>query len=95
MDLQQFDQRLCNFPDGSYDVLYDIKRYLMRKETLLGGRLIKGYAEELGGRDVISFNYYPGLSLPLLKPCEMRAEKVVSFVLEACPVSGGKGSPNA
>ena len=86
MDLTRFDERLRHFPDGSYDVRYETKRYLMRKETLLKGRLIKAYAEELGGRDVISFNYYPKLSPALLKPCEMRAEKVYRFVLGAEPV---------
>jgi len=68
------------FPDGACEVYYNRKRYLMRKQTLLKGRLIKLYAEELGGRDVVSLNYYETAATPLLKPCEMSAEKVIAFI---------------
>ncbi|MEA3419330.1 MAG: peptide methionine sulfoxide reductase [Campylobacterota bacterium] len=51
------------------DILYKGKRYLLRKETLLHNRLIKIYAEELGGKDIISGNYYPTIRNGTLKPC--------------------------
>lgn len=72
--------RLKGFPDGAHEVYYDEKRYLMRKETLLQGRLIKLYAEALGGNDFVSLNYYETQTAPLLKPCEMPAEKVIAFI---------------
>ena len=76
-----FHERLLSFEDGAYDVLFDEERYLFRKETHLKGKLIKVYAEELGGRDFISLNYYPQTADGLLKPCEMPDEKVIDFIL--------------
>ncbi len=76
-----FHERLLSFEDGAYDVLYDNKRYLFRKESHLDGKLIKVYAEELGNTNFISLNYYPQTANGLLKPCEMPDEKVIDFVL--------------
>ena len=78
-----FFKRLCNFPDGASYVHYNGRRYLLRKEALLEGRLIKLYAEALGDNDIVSGNYYTTLKNGLLKPCEMSDEKVISFVLNA------------
>jgi len=75
-----FHERLLSFEDGAYDVLYQEKRYLFRKETRLNGKLIKVYAEELGNTNFISLNYYPNTADGLLKPCEMPDEKVIDFV---------------
>ncbi len=75
-----FHERLLSFEDGAYDVLFNNKRYLFRKETLLNGRLIKVYAEELGDTNFISLNYYPQTANGLLKPCEMPDEKVIEFI---------------
>ncbi len=80
MDIKRFEAQLRALPEGASDVHFRGRRYLLRKETLLGGRLIKCYAEELGGNDFVSLNYYPGLEL--LKPCEMPAAKVAAFVEE-------------
>ena len=79
----QFHTKLLALPNGANDVYYQNKRYLLRKETLLDGRLIKIYAKELGGNDVVSGNYYPTLKDGMLKPCEMPDEKVVDFVNRA------------
>lgn len=38
------------------------------------------YAEELGGRDVVSANLYLTGDRPQLRPCEMPAEKVLDFL---------------
>jgi len=80
LETTPFHNRLLNLKDGAYDVLYANKRYLLRKETLLEGRLIRAYAEELGGNDFISLNYYPHTLNGLLKPCEMPEEKVIAFI---------------
>ena len=76
--LTRFHDRIVELANGACDVSYESKRYLLRKETHLEGQLIKLYAEELGGNDFISLNYYPKKSL--LKPCEMPEEKVVTFI---------------
>ncbi len=80
--MKQFDIEIKNLPNGSYSVYFDNKRYLLNKETLLDGKLIKLYAKELGGKDFISLNYYPRPLNPLLKPCEMPKEKVIDFILK-------------
>ena len=67
--------------NGSYDVFYKETRYLLSKETLLEGKLIKLYAKELGANNFISLNYYAHIGEGLLKPCEMPQEKVIEFVL--------------
>ena len=79
--MNTFDTTIKKLPDGAYDVFYEEQRYLLRKETLLKGKLIKLYAECLGGTNFISLNYYPEIKNGLLKPCEMPQEKVIDFVL--------------
>ncbi|UFH58819.1 hypothetical protein [Sulfurovum mangrovi] len=83
MNETEFYTRLLALPDGANDLCYQNRRYLLRKETLLKGKLIKIYAEELGGNDIISGNYYPTMKGGMLKPCEMSDEKVIAFVLRA------------
>jgi hypothetical protein len=75
-----YRERLKGIPEGACEVRYNGRRYLLRKETRLGGKLIKLYAEELGGNDFISLNYYETAAKPQLKPCEMPAEKVIAFI---------------
>lgn len=76
-----FHTKLLDLEEGNYDVVYQEKRYLLSKQTLLNGKLIKLYAEELGNNDFISLNYYTNIKDGLLKPCEMPEEKVIEFVL--------------
>lgn len=78
-----FYTNLLALPNGANDVRYLGKRYLLRKETLLDGKLLKVYAEELGGNDIVSGNYYPTIKNGILKPCEMSDKKVIDFVLNA------------
>lgn len=80
LDNSPFHKRFLELKDGAYDVIYKNKRYLFRKETHLEGKLVKVYAEELGGNDFISLNYYPETLNGLLKPCEMPEEKVIAFI---------------
>ena len=83
MNETKFYTKLLALPNGANDIFYQEKRYLLRKETLLDGRLIKVYAEELAGNNIISGNYYPTMKNGMLKPCEMSDEKVIDFVLNA------------
>lgn len=81
MNETEFYTRLLALPDGANNVHYLAKRYLLRKETLLDGKLIKIYAEDLSSKDIVSGNYYPSMKNGMLKPCEMSDEKVIDFVL--------------
>ncbi|MDD3591572.1 MAG: hypothetical protein PHO65_02935 [Sulfurovum sp.] len=85
MNETEFYTRLLALPNGATDVIYKHKRYLLRKESLLEGKLIKIYAEELGSNDIVSGNYYPTIKGDMLKPCEMSDEKVIEFILYALP----------
>lgn len=58
------------------------KRYGISRQTFNDGKSEKIYAEELGGTDFISLNYYLTSSKDLLKPCEMPAAKVREFLNE-------------
>ncbi len=83
MNDTEFYAKLLALPNGANDVRYLDKRYLLRKETLLDGKLLKVYAQELGGNDIVSGNYYPTLKNGMLKPSEMSDKKVIDFVLHA------------
>ena len=83
MNKTEFYKKLLALPNGATDVSYKNKRYLLLKETLLDGKLIKIYAEKLGEHDVVSGNYYPTMKGGMLKPCEMSDAKVIDFVLRA------------
>ena len=83
MNETEFYTKLLALPNGANDVFYIGKRYLLIKETLLDGKLIKLYAKELGGNDIVSGNYYPTMKDGMLKPCEMSDAKVIDFVLHA------------
>jgi len=83
MNETEFYKKLLALPNGANDVSYKSKRYLLLKETLLDGKLIKIYAEKLEEHDVVSGNYYPTMKGGMLKPCEMSDVKVIDFVLKA------------
>jgi len=83
MNKTEFYTKLLALPNGANNVLYKDKRYLLIKETLLNGKLIKIYAERLDKIDIVSGNYYPTMKGGMLKPCEMSDTKVINFVLHA------------
>jgi len=81
MNRENFFKKLQSLKDGAYYVKYKDKKYLLNKKTLLNSKLIKIYANELGGNDIVSGNYYTTIKNGLLKPCEMSEAKVVNFIL--------------
>jgi len=83
MNETPFYTKLLVLPDGASYLRYQERRYLLRKETLLGGKVLKLYAQALGSNDIVSGNYYPTLKNGILKPCEMSEKKVIDFVLHA------------
>ena len=77
--------RLERFPDGTSFGRFRGRRYRVHVSRPLE-RIVKLYAEELGGNDVVSFNLYALQDAgETLKPCEMSSAKVIQFVLEFDP----------
>jgi hypothetical protein len=66
-------------PVGWTEVTCDGRRYGLSRTLAADGRAQAIYAEELGGRDVISANLYLTAE-PQLRPCEMPAAKVLRFL---------------
>ncbi len=87
MNHTEFYTKLLALPNGANDVLFNGKRYLLRKETLIKGKLIKLYAEDLSSTNIVSGNYYPTMKGGMLKPCEMSDAKVIDFVLNCTIMS--------
>lgn len=67
-------------PKGYSEVFFEDKRYGLSRTDFNSGKSIKVYAEELGGNNFISFNYYSTSTQNQLKPCEMPVEKVLQFL---------------
>ena len=74
-------ERIASLPDGTRKVYYHGSTWIMSVQRMAGGGVVKIWAEELGGKEFVSANYYP--TLKLLKPCEMPSEKVERFLLKA------------
>ena len=78
--MHTFKNKLLSLPENSFYVIYKNEKYLVTKNTLLHGKLIKFYAECLSKIDIVSANYYVYMKNGLLKPCEMSPKKVIDFV---------------
>ena len=73
-------EQILALPLGYSEVMFQGKRYGLSRQDFNQGRSLKVYAEELGGPDFVSFNYYVTEKGGLLKPCEMPREKVEAFL---------------
>lgn len=67
-------------PMGANIGRYGGRRYLVTRSKFATGKSQKLVAQELGGPDYISLNFYTLKDGPRLYPCEMPAEKVISFL---------------
>ena len=67
---------------GYSEVCYQNKTYGVTRSDFNNGRSIKIFAEELGGNDFISLNYYITRETQYLKPCEMPEKKVIDFLTQ-------------
>ena len=74
------EEKILNIPIGYSEVYFSGKRYSLTRSDFNDGKSLKIFAEELGGSDFISFNYYVTQNQSYIKPCEMPKEKVVAFV---------------
>lgn len=81
-DLGAFFHALMSMPRGYSKGRCGGRPWGATLEEAAGGRRYKLFAEELGGKDFVSFNLYlTGDNELMLRPCEMPAEKVIDFVL--------------
>ena len=78
--MKSLGAQIQKIPIGSSTKKINGKRYLVSRRNFNGGKSIKVYAEELGGNDFISFNYYQTSQGDNLKPCEMPEAKVIHFL---------------
>ena len=69
-------------PTGYSEAMYNGKKYGMSRTDFAGERSTKVYAEELGGSDHLSFNFYRTGKRVLLRTCEMPEQKVLDFLAE-------------
>ena len=76
MQLKQIRQ----LPVGYSEVRYKNKKYGVTRTDFNDGLSHKVFAQELGGKDFISLNYYITKDKGLIKPCEMPEQKVVHFL---------------
>lgn len=67
-------------PEGYSVGNYLGKKYGISKKLFNKGKSVKVYAEELGGTDVVSLNFYCTAKAGHLKPCEMPKQKVIHFL---------------
>lgn len=80
-----FARALAALPEGTFTGTAQGRRYIVTKSLHAGGRAVKLVAEERGGSDYISLNWYALRDRDLLKPCEMPVAKVTDFVLGLRP----------
>lgn len=73
-------KHIQQLPLGYTEVYYNTKKYGVTKSEFNQGKSYKIFAEELGGNNVISLNYYITSKDGILKPCEMPQEKVIHFL---------------
>lgn len=77
-----FRDAIAALPTGHSTGSFNGKRWGVTVTRSGDGRRLWLYAEELGGRDIVSFNLYRlSDKRVVLKPCEMSMKKVVDFVL--------------
>jgi len=74
-------EKIQYLPKGYSVVRYQDKKYGVTRTDFNQGKSIKIFAEELGGTDFISLNYYILASGNQLKPCEMPESKAINFLM--------------
>lgn len=72
--------QIIKLPLGYSEVRYMKRKYSVTRTDFNNGNSFKVFAQELGGNDFISLNYYVTKKSESLKPCEMTQQKVVDFL---------------
>lgn len=78
--MEAFLKKLQKLPVGYIKVIFNHKAYGLTRSNFNKGKSIKVYAQELGGNNFISFNYYTIHGKGVVKPCEMPLQKVTYFI---------------
>jgi len=73
-------EKVSSIPVGSSEIWIEGRKYQVTRKDFNKGRSTKVYAEELGGKDFVSFNFYLTGKGEQLKPCEMPVQKVLNFL---------------
>lgn len=94
----EFKLCLGMLPDGHMRGEFKGRRWGVTVRRSPDDRRLWLYGEELGGKDIVSFNLFVGSGdRRLLKPCEMSSTKVIDFVLGFQPdrsaASPGRDDP--
>ena len=74
-------KQIRKLPLGYSEVIYLNKKFGVTRNDFNNGSSYKIFAQELGGKDFISLNYYITTISESLKPCEMPRQKVIDFLL--------------
>jgi hypothetical protein len=86
MEHVEFDAAFAKLAEGYSEGAYEGRRFGLIVRRSGDGRRNSLFARELAGTDIVSFNLYRVTSgKTSLKPCEMSASKVVTFVLDFRP----------
>lgn len=80
MKNQTVRNQLEGIPEGYSIGAYKNKRYGITKTVFNQGKSYKVFAEELGGNNFISLNFYDTKQKDVLRSCEMPAQKVMHFL---------------
>ncbi len=78
----RYREWIDQIPEGYSEGIFRERKYGISKQLFNDGKSQKIFAEELGGNDFISLNYYQTSTKDLLKPCEMPKAKVIQFLSE-------------
>lgn len=89
MASKAFLNALDHLAPGYHTGVYAGERWGVTVTGQPGDGVRKLYAERLGAAGHVSFNLYTTAQGPMLKPCEMTAEKVTAFVLGFTPQPRG------
>jgi len=94
--LVEFERVLANLPDGYVEGRFRARTWSVTVRRSPDKKRIWLYGSELGGTDIVSFNFYIlSTAGPMLMPCEMSSTKVIDFVLEFEPAPNkSRGSLN-
>lgn len=79
--MTEFERRLAAIPTGYTEGEFAGRRWGATVRRSADRKRISLFAEDLAGKDIISFNLYRLEEGDALKPCEMSSEKVATFVL--------------
>ncbi len=80
MDTFSILESILKLPNGYSEGIYQNKKYGITRASFNKEKSFKVYAEELGGTDFISLNFYRTSKGDQLKPCEMSSQKVIHFL---------------